>query len=96
MDYVGRAFRRLRSLGISSYNVTSARALSGLKDFEALCWLNLEGTAVKDSIMKVLRDVPNLKAVALSHTEVSDAAVEQLRQDRPELEVLFKRYRCWE
>jgi uncharacterized membrane protein len=79
-------FENLVRLDLHNNPITNVKSLTNLEHLEVL---NLHSTKVKDDILPDIEKFKSLKSLYLWQTEVSEAAVDSLRTNLPDLEVNF-------
>jgi internalin A len=83
-----KALTALTALDISDNEITDS-ALARLKPLSKLSHLRLNGTKVTDAGLKHLAGLTNLAELDLSGTQVNVAAVQELQQTLPNLNVIL-------
>ena len=80
-------FSKLQRLHLDGTDVTDAQ-LKQLSQLPELSYLNLYNTQISDAALVTLQDYPSLKKVFVSQTKVSKKGIAQLKQARPDLELI--------
>ncbi|MEO0795221.1 MAG: c-type cytochrome domain-containing protein [Verrucomicrobiota bacterium] len=83
-------FENLERLHLDGTNVTDTD-LAALGQLPKLKYLNLYDTQVSDQGLATIEQLYGLEKLFLSGTKVSEPAVESLRRNRPEIDVVYRK-----
>jgi hypothetical protein len=73
-----------------AFTTVTDEGLAQIKDLQHLRSMGLSGTAITDQGLAYLEKLPSLQYVWLSKRTISEAAVQKLREARPDMQVYWQ------